>query len=110
MSALSFFYRRFLLLFCDVGYDICPRTCDMERAPSGGIRQKIGCMLPELQGEDGWFHDLIYIGYKLAPAFQTACDFIAGFKRLASSKGVVKCLVGLVGLEPTTKRLKVRGH
>ena len=33
----------------------------MERAPNGGIRQKSGGMLPELQGEDGWFRDLIYV-------------------------------------------------
>ena len=72
----------------------------MEQAPNGGIRQKPGGMLPQVQGEDGWFHDLIYIGYNLAPAFQTACDFIAGFKRLASIG-----LVGLPGFEPTTKGL-----
>ena len=33
----------------------------MERAPNGVIRQKSGGMLPELQGEDGWFRDLIYV-------------------------------------------------
>ena len=55
------FFWRFLLLFSNAGYDICHRTYDMERAPSGGIRQKPGDMLPELQGDDGWFHDLINI-------------------------------------------------
>ena len=65
----------FLPLFGNAGYDICPRTCDMERAPSREIRQKPGGALPEVQGEDWWFHDLIYIFDNGWPIPQTACDF-----------------------------------
>ena len=57
----------------------------MERAPNGGIRQKSGGILPELQGEDGWFRYLIYVvgarssnSLRLHRKLQTASKFWLG--------------------------------